>query len=420
MELNLIEQTRLRLIKKGKKIINLSSGNPGEFGIIFPQEILAKAFQNFQNQPIYNPDPKGNLEARQAVADFYARHGSTFSPAPPAPKSPLPAAISPDNILLTSGTSESYLHLFKLLARPGDEILFPNPTYPLFDHLAQLANINLNHYFLDAGNDWQIDLKNLESKISAKTKAIVLISPNNPTGSVLAGQSLNGVLSIAQKYSLPIVSDEVFHAFRTNDDQQSSEFTQTSASTRSHLHPPAPDVTIFTLNGISKTYALPGLKLSWIVGTGPRATEYLEKLELSVDALLACNQMSQAMLPTIIKEGENFLQTFKTRVQKSRETAIRMLGENKNISFIKPTGAFYLFAEIKNFHSSDHALDRKSSPTDEDFVIQMMERTGIFLHPGYFYDYEKGLHVLISCLMEAAEFESLLSAFVKTTNDLCR
>jgi len=438
MELNRIEQTRLRLIKEGKKIIDLSSGNPGEFGIIFPKEILAKAFQNFQDSPVYSADPKGNLEARAAIADFYVSHGSTFSPPGPYAGatgpivSPRPA-ISSDNILLTSGTSESYLHLFKLLARPGDEILFPNPSYPLFDHLAQLANINLNYYELDANNGWQLDPKNLESRISEKTKAIVIISPNNPTGSVLNNESLSAILSIANKHNLPIISDEVFHVFQTMDTQldinkgceatPSLEIRNLSLEICNLPLEIPQNVQIFTLNGISKTYALPGLKLSWIAITGPCTAEYLQHLELSIDTLLACNQISQSMLPFIIKEGENFLQTYCTRVQKSRETAIRVLSKSPNISFIKPAGGFHLFAEIKNFRgvsAGPRALAHEASGTDEEFVIQMMERTGIFVHPGYFYDYEKGLHVLISCLMEAPKLESVLDTFVKTSNELCR
>ena len=161
--LNKIEKARRRLEQQGKKIINLSSGNPGEFGIQFPAAVLRRGFKNFQKNPTYAPDPKGNLVARQAVSQFYAKHNFT---------------ADPKNILLTSGTGESYLHLFKLLAEPDPsecEMLFPNPAYPLFDHLAKLANIRLNHYELDAQNNWQINLADLEQKISKKTTALILL-----------------------------------------------------------------------------------------------------------------------------------------------------------------------------------------------------------------------------------------------------
>jgi aspartate/methionine/tyrosine aminotransferase len=406
MELNRIEKTRKKLEEQGKTIVNLSSGNPGEFGINFPPEILVEAFQNFQRSPGYSPDPKGSLKAREAVAGFYRQRGFN---------------LSAENILLTSGTSESYLHLFKMLAKPGESILFPNPGYPLFDHIAGLAGIQLDYYSLDPENRWQIDLPALEEKISPKTKAIVLISPNNPTGGVLEEQTLNGVLALAKKHGLPIISDEVFSEFifdgktfpragamgQKDADPAGPPPTQLHPPA-AHQAPPSQDVTIFTLNGISKAFALPGLKLSWIAATGKRAPEYLEELELFVDTLLACNQISQAMLPDIIGKGETFLKSYRARVEANRNLAIQALAASKNITFQKPAGGFYLFAQIRNFPG-----------TDEDFVIRMLERTAIFVHPGYFYDYEKGLYVLISFLMEAGDLASVLQKFIQATDEFC-
>lgn len=376
MELNRIEQTRRTLESEGKKLINLSSGNPGDFGIRFSREILEKGLEDFQKNPDYHPEPKGNPAARRAVCEFYQQRG---------------LAVSPENILLTSGTSESYLHLFKLLAKPDEEILFPNPCYPLFDHIAKLAGIRLNHYELEESSEWQIDPAKLESKISRKTKAIVLVSPNNPTGGVLAQETVKAVMEIARKHRLAVISDEVFGEFIF----EGKKFPR----------PADPGVNIFTLNGISKTYALPGLKLSWIAVAGPDAQHCTDELELSVDTLLAGNQISQAMLPAIMEDGENFLMNYRARLEKSRNAAIAALGQSPNITFNKPAGGFYLFAGIHNF-----------SGTDEDFVIRMMERAGIFVHPGYFYDYEKGLHVLISFLMEAGELTVVLERFVQAAD----
>lgn len=384
MEMNRIEQTKRMLEGRGQKIVSLSSGNAGEFGVRFPEEILMKAFTEYQKSPAYLPEPKGSEQARSAVAKFYERRGLT---------------VPSENIILTSGTSESYLHLFKLLAKSGDEMLFPNPSYPLFDHLAGLAGVSLGHYDLNPANGWQIDLQHLESKLSAKTGAIVLVSPNNPTGGVLNRENLTGVLAIAQKHRIPIISDEVFSEFIF----EGNDFPRAASMAREYAN--GEGATVFTLNGISKTYALPGLKLSWIAATGPGAPQAIEELELSVDTLLACNQISQAMLPAIIDEGEKFLQSYRDRVKKSRDTAIQILETCPHLSFHKSAGGFYLFPEVKNFPG-----------TDEDFVIRMMENTGIFVHPGYFYDYEKGLHVLISFLMEAGELEPILERFVRAVN----
>ena len=378
MEINRIEKAKRKLGEQGRHIVNLSSGNPGEFGVKFPPEILAKAFGNYQKNPEYHPEPKGTEQAREAVAGFYEQRG--FS-------------VRAGNIVLTSGTSESYLHLFKLLAKSGDEMLFPNPSYPLFDHIAGMAGVRLNHYNLDPTNGWQVDLPHLESRISAKTGAIVLVSPNNPTGGVITRENLNGVLAIAEKHGIPVISDEVFSEVILDGET----FPRAAELARG--------ATVFTLNGISKTYALPGLKMSWIAATGPGAPQFLDELELSVDTLLACNQISQAMLPAIINDGENFLQSYRERVKKSRDTAMKILGTCPHLSFHKPAGGFYLFPEVRNFPGSD-----------EDFVIQMMEKTEIYMHPGYFYDYEKGLHVLISFLMEADDLSPILERLVRAVN----
>lgn len=384
MELNRIEKTRLKLLERGTKIINLSSGNPGEFGITFPREILERGFRQFQKHSAYTPDPKGDAAARQSVADFYIERG---------------LRVGPEKILLTSGTSESYLHIFKLLAGPDGEILFPNPGYPLFDHIAGMANVRLNYYELDEGNDWQIDPLKLEKKISAKTRAIVLISPNNPTGGVLSEETMGAVLSVAKKHSLPIIGDEVFSEFI---------FDGKRGSIAGSLAAQAEGVNIFTLSGISKTYALPGLKLSWILATGPSSGQYIDELELSVDTLLAGNQMSQAMLPEIIRGGKQFMQDYRQRVELSKNAAVSILAASPNLAFNKPKGGFYIFAEVKNYHGSD-----------EDFVVELLEKTGIFVHPGYFYDYEKGLHVLISFLMEASELSLVLERFTGAVNGIC-
>jgi aspartate/methionine/tyrosine aminotransferase len=271
---------------------------------------------------VYKADPKGDLHAREAVQDYYKKRGFI---------------VLGENILLTSGTSESYLHILKVLSKNTSgvpdsqtEVLFPNPIYPLFEHIAELAGVKVRYYDLDAGKtaqvntnvDWQIDLENLESKITPQTRAIVLVSPNNPTGSVLSEKTLESVLNIAQKHSISIVSDEVFSEFIFDG----KKFPRIAEIAQNH----AANVNIFTLNGISKTYALPGLKLSWVAATGPNTEDFIDQIELSVDTLLATNQISQAMLPTIMNDGEVFLSEFKKRLEESRNRAVKILEKNPN------------------------------------------------------------------------------------------
>lgn len=374
--MNRIEQVRIKLQNEGKNIINLSSGNPGEFGIHFPTNILEQGFQKFLQHPAYFPEPKGNINARKAVQKWYESRG---------------LSISPDQIILTSGTSESYLHLFRLLANPGDEILFPNPGYPLFEHLASMTNISLKHYRLLEARGWQIDPDELESAIGPKTRAIVLISPNNPTGSVLSGESVKNVLDIAKKHSLAVISDEVFSEFMYEGQifPRPAQFSS--------------DVNIFTLNGVSKTYALPGFKMGWMVASGPNAARFVDSLEITVDALLAANQITQALLPDILDQGEKFLKEYCKRLEQNRNIIMQTLGGKKQVSFQKPQGGFYLFARIEGYDG-----------TDEDFTIELLEKAGIFVHPGYFYDYEKSLHILVSFLMEASVLQAAAEGLLET------
>lgn len=407
MSVNRIEKTRLKLLQEGKEIVNLSSGVSAEMELRFPQEILKDGFEKFLLEPGYKPDPKGDLKAREAVASFYRERNFE---------------VDPEQILLTSGTSESYFHLFKLLAklgdgvcsantfdnRPreggvGDEILFPNPGYPLFDHLAQMAEVQLRHYELDPAREWQVNVQDLAAKITSRTKAIVLISPNNPTGGVLSEENLLEVIEVAQRHQLPIISDEVFAEFM---------FDGKIFPRVANL---AKKLTVFTLNGVSKTYNLPGLKVGWIIASGPDWRARIEALEIFTDTFLACSQISQTLLPLVIADGSDFLEGYRKRVEANRNMAMEILGSCKKLRFMKPVGGFYLFAEIQGVRSS-----RSGAPplSDEDFVIELMKETGIFVHPGYFYDYEKGIHILICYLMEGAKLRIYLEQLVKFIENL--
>ena len=395
-DLNRFEKKRRELIETGRKIFYLSSGNPNEFGLHFPSQILEKAFQKFVKKPTYQPDPKGDRKARQAIADFYKNKDPRNS-----------QWLDAEKIILTSGTSESYFHLFKFLAQPGEEILFPCPSYPLIAEIARLADLKIVLYGLKENADWQIDLDDLKSKINSRTRAIVLISPNNPTGSILHEDTLREVIQIAHTHRLAIVSDEVFSEF-IFDGKAFPRIAE--IGTRMLGEKRINDLTIFTLSGVSKTFALPGLKLSWIIVNGISSTGIIDQLERSTDAFLSTNQVAQLMLPTILRDGKNFLKKFQQTIEQNRDAATQILRRSAELAFCQPEGGFYLFVKI---------IPRKSFPmTDEDFVIHLMEKTGIFVHPGYFYDYEKGVHFLISLLPQKKQLKLHLEKLVKTIKDM--
>ncbi len=384
--MNQIEKTRLKLKEEGKKLIDLSCGNANNNGIFFDKSILKKACGEFLENPAYIADPKGVQSAREAVSLFYRRRGF---------------AVDKNQIVLTSGTSEGYFHLFKTLASAGDRILFPNPSYPLFEEIARLAEIRLAFYPLEEKNGWKIDAGRLKKLITKKTKAIVLISPNNPTGAVLDRKCLESVLDVAAEKNLPLISDEVFSEFVFGE-KEFPRLAEIAAGKSAYR-----DVKIYTLSGVSKTYALPGLKLGWIVVSGPDWPKRVDLLERPVDAFLSCSQTAQSMLPSVISEGEPFIGRFRDYVEKNAKMAEKILSAHSCFCFHKPEGAFYLFLKIKGLNL-----------TDESFAVRLMKEKNIYVHPGYFYDYDKGLYILISLLSAPEILRHCLEEIVDLVNAL--
>jgi len=369
--LNPIEKTYRELLAQGQKVIRLFSGNPTEEGFQFPPAILEEAYR-LSFTKIYSPHPKGLKQAREAIAEYYLRDK---------------IQINPENILLTSGTSESFFYLFSLLVHPGDNILTPNPSYPLFDYIASLAHVEMKHYPLVENRAWQIDIEALKNKIDSKTRAIVLVSPHNPTGSVANAYQVQELVDLANARQIPLICDEVFSEFYFGN----GSFSRPIAIAKPHL--------CFTLNGISKMFALPAYKLSWIVlsGESKKVEEAVDRLETTADTFLSCHIPIQEALPRLFEEGWSFVESYKKEVGERRILALEILQKIPQIEFVKPEGAFYLMFKLKS-------SSRFSS--EEDFVIQLMKEKNVFVHPGYFYDYEEGIHGVISFLCEREKIKT--------------
>ncbi len=368
--LNPIEQTYRELNSQGEKILKLYSGNPNDQGIFFPSEILSKAYQRYFDHPHYQPHPKGLLTARQAIADYYATQQ---------------VSLNPDQILLTSGTSESFFYLFSLLTESGDHILAPNPSYPLFDYIAELTHITLKPYSLLPEKNWSLDLDEIRQKTNDRTKAIVLISPHNPTGATFAADQIRALVEFANEKEIPLICDEVFSEFYFEEDM----FPRVIRVAQPNL--------CFTLNGLSKMFALPALKLSWIAVTGePSLTEpAIDRLETIADTFLSTHTPIQQALPTLFEKGKEFLKYYQAQVRARREIALQSLHSIPTLQFIKPVGGFYLMAKVLDPHGL----------SEEEWAIELMRQKKLFVHPGYFFDYEDGVHFVISFLTEPAVLE---------------
>ena len=370
-KLNRVEQCYRSLLARGRKIDKLFAGNPNECGFHFPPQIIARAYADYFSSPKYRPDPKGLRAAREAIARYYGDHS---------------AVVDPSNIMLTSGTSESFFWLFSLLTQPGDEILTPCPSYPLFYHIAKLAHVRLVPYRLVEEKKWAIDLVDLRKKTTPRTRAIVLISPHNPTGMVASREELLTLTEWANAKGLALISDEVFSEFYFGD----GDFPRL-------IFVAKPDL-CFTLNGISKMFALPALKLGWIAVSGEkkRVEQVIDELETTADTFLSVHTPIQKALPLLFAEGREFVSNYVREVGNRRNLCLDILSSSPDIKIISPAGGFYLTAKVtKPLPISDP----KGVPLGEEaFVIRLLDEESIFVHPGYFYDSEEGIHFVISFL----------------------
>src|SRR5262245_4052884 len=339
---NPLYQLHDRLKREGAQVTDLVRGNVNEHGIVYPADILADILkQAAEKTRIYRPDSLGQQPAREAIAQYYEG-----------------LKISPDHVVITPGTSVSYWYCFKLPTENGDEILCPQPSYPLFDYIARLAGVYLRHYRLDERRGWAIDLDHLENQITTGTRAIILISPHNPTGMVADDNQLRGLAEIAKRHALPMISDEVFSEFFFDP----GVFPRV-ASTDAPL--------VFTLNGFSKMFALPGMKIGWMAVSGdePLVKKSIAALELISDTFLPVNEMAQFSLPGIFREGARFLADYNNWISRCRTAAIDGL---KDVSFVRPRGGFYITVPI--------GMD------EEEAAAHLLQSEGVLVHPGYFYD----------------------------------
>jgi aspartate/methionine/tyrosine aminotransferase len=342
--------------------VDLTSSNPTQHGLFFPHEVLEHAAAGYWRQRRYEPHPQGSPHARLAIVNYYAHR-----------KPCLQLAI--EDVFITASTSEAYSLLFGLLTEPGDNVLVPVASYPLFEFLAELHHIELRPYALDEARGWRIDPASLHAQADRRTRAVLIVSPNNPTGAILA----YAVPALAT-LGLPLIADEVFAPFTYH----ASHTPPIGA-----LHPELP---VFHLNGISKMFALPDLKLGWIA-LNAAARSFAPRLELLNDTFLGSNALTQYMLPTIFEHGSSFVSNMLARLRESLDLAIERLATCQKLTVQSPDGGYYLFPEV-------HGWD------DEEELVLHCLRHGVLVHPGYFYGYEHGAHIMLSCLTEPQQLEA--------------
>jgi alanine-synthesizing transaminase len=352
--------------RSGQEILDLTESNPTRCGFVYPQgELLAHLSAPVSMR--YVPSSQGLLSARQAVAAYYQSQN---------------IAISPTQIFLTASTSEAYSFLFRLLANPQEAILFPAPSYPLFDFLVDLNDLKSSFYPLVYQGQWAIDLGELENSISAQTKAVVAVNPNNPTGSYIAREELKHLNRMCQQNHLALISDEVFFDYAFD---RSQRFVSCTANTENLT---------FTLGGLSKTLALPQMKLSWIVVNGPPdiVAEAIARLEIIADTYLSVNAPVQNALASWLTFRPAIQEQIIKRVAVNRDYLVKSFSDYDAGAVLHADGGWYMIVKLLG------GVD------EESVAEQLLLRDQVYVHPGYFFNFSEEAYLILSLLPAESVF----------------
>ncbi|HET9401677.1 MAG TPA: pyridoxal phosphate-dependent aminotransferase [Candidatus Acidoferrales bacterium] len=355
----------------GKPIFDLTASNPTTCGFAYPEAEILSALSDTRAL-FYSPESKGMRSAREAAANYY-KEARGFRGAR--------GEIDPERIILTSGTSEAYSYILRLLCEPGDEILVPAPSYPLFEYLADLNDVCLGHYPLLYDHGWQIDLESLRVALTPRTQAILVVHPNNPTGSFVKPQEAEAISAIAAERDLAIVSDEVFLDF-ANAEVRAPSFAFEEGALA------------FTLSGLSKISALPQMKLAWTVVSGPAAlaNAAIGRLEIIADTYLSPGTPVQLALPKLLAIRGEMQRQLKERVESNLNYLDAAISKNSHITRLEREGGWYAILRVPSMQS------------DEELVISLLEKTGVLVHPGRFFDSPRDGFLVVSLIAPETEF----------------
>ncbi len=349
----------------GVQILDLTESNPTAAGLSYGSDQIVESFADARWLR-YEPAPAGIVAAREAVSQYYSNR------------------VPMGRILLTASTSEAYGFLFKLLADPGDEILAPRPSYPLFDFLAALDSVRIVQYPLIYHGRWAIDLEAMAERVTPRTRAIVIVNPNNPTGSFLKKPELTQLAAFCKERDLAILSDEVFSDYGLEEDPERVR----SLTERE-------DVLSFSFSGLSKVAGLPQLKLGWIVVNGPEAlrARAFERLELIADTYLSVGAPVQWAAAALLDLREGIQREIQQRVRRNLEFLRATIGASSPWRVLDVEGGWYAVLEAPRIH------------TEENWVLSLLEQDNVLVQPGFFFDFEREAFLILSLLTRPDVFE---------------
>jgi len=350
---------------RGEKILDLTLSNPTRAGFAHDASIL-RALSKAESLD-YDPQPKGLLRAREAVATYYRDDHD--------------ASVDPERIILTASTSEAYSYIFRLLCNPGDEVLVPKPSYPLFDFLAGLQDVKLVSYPLLYDHGWQIDFPSLERALTPRTRGIVLVHPNNPTGSFVQVAERATLNQICSQHGLALIVDEVFLDFAHGSKGQASFAANSGALT-------------FTMSGLSKISSLPQMKLAWMAVSGPgtQPGAAIDRLEVIADTYLSVSAPVQWAAEEMLAARMPLRARLLERVQRNLLGLDRQLTGRPSCERLRVDGGWYAVLRVP------------ATRSDDDLAVELVQKKQVLVHPGHFYDFSGDGYLVLSLIGPEGEF----------------
>jgi len=360
---------------RGEPFIDLTESNPTRAGFEYPPDLLAPLGDGRGLR--YEPLPLGAMDARRAVAADYERQGVT---------------VPPERIALTASTSDSYSLLFKLLADAGDDVLVPRPSYPLFDHLTRLDLVVTRDYDLDVHSSWSIDFASLERAITPRTRAVLVVNPNNPTGSFISRDELDRLAAICAPRDIAIIADEVFADYEL----------EPGAASRAGRVSTRTDVLSFALGGLSKSVGLPQVKLGWMAVGGPDrlVADAIARLELVCDTYLAVSTPVQLAAAELLGCGASVRRQIGSRIVSNYRALQAAAAGVPSCRVLRSEGGWYAVVQVPSFEP------------EEDLVLRLLA-DGVLTHPGYFFDFPRESFLIVSLLPPEASFADGVSRVLR-------
>ena len=376
---NRFSQAQAELRASGVEILDLSVSNPTRASLHYDERTILSSLSQSEAMD-YDPQPKGLLRARQAVAGYYRNDHQGYD-------------LDPESIVLTTSTSEGYSYVFRLLCNADDEILVPKPSYPLFEFLADLQDVRLVPYPLLYDHGWQIDLPSLYRAVSPRTRAIVLVHPNNPTGSYTKQPESADLSRFCEENGLALIADEDFLDY-AHDGATRPSFAANH------------ETLTFTLSGLSKVCGLPQMKVAWVVvsGSEERKKEAVARLEVIADTYLSMNAPLQLATPTLLNQRKRVQALLLDRARANLRQLDQQLARQKTCVRLEVEGGWYAVLRVP------------ATQSDEDLAIDLLRKTSVLVHPGHFYDFPADGYLVLSLITPLEGFREGVSRVLDVLN----